>query len=163
MSKALYNLILLTVYPNKHTECFGPAVLILALPLVLLGMCTLTFSCSRLLGNPSNLCSCLLLFDFFGSPLTPIYQTSEYAPPRIVIIFTCVHLRTKEKVLFICISLASFLMLGKYHSINICWKSEQISWETQFPFGLPPYSGWKHECISYDHFPGCGMLSFSPR
>lgn len=78
-------------------------------------------------------------------------------------IFTCVHLRTKEKVLFICISLASFPMLGKYHSINICWKSEQISWETQFPFGLPPYSGWKHECVSYDHFPGCGMLSFSPR
>lgn len=129
-------------------------MLILTSSLVLiLGRCALTVSCTRLLGNPSNLFSYLFLSDFLGSPVPYILNFWAYTIQNCNYIFTHVYLRTNQEVLFTCIFPASLSMLGKYHSINICWTSEQIPRQTQFPFCIPPCSGWKHDWFSCLAFP----------
>lgn len=76
------------LFTQINRKCFGPAVLILASSVVLtLGRCILTVSCTRLLGNPSNLFSCPFLSDFLGSPV-PYILNFWACPIQSVITFS---------------------------------------------------------------------------
>lgn len=136
------------LFTQINRECFGPAVLILASSVVLtLGRCILTVSCTRLLGNPSNLFSCRFLSDFLGSPV-PYILNFWACTIQSVITFSPMCISGQFRRFYSPVFSQPHSHACKCHSINIWWMSEQILRETQFPFRIPPCSGWKHDWVS---------------